>query len=84
MRLMSLLSAWRSADQHRRGSTGTSRFCVPTRSLLAAQNLVGAVTERMAEAPLSMDETLRFFFDTANFVALVEQFGDIHYSTRPA
>jgi DNA excision repair protein ERCC-2 len=50
---------------------------VPARLLSAAQNLVGAVAEHMAEAPLSIDDTLlRFFFDAANFIALAEQFGD--------
>ena len=52
-------------------------FEVPTRLLSAAQNLIGAVTEQLAEAPLSIDETqLRFYFDAMHFVSLAEQFGE--------
>jgi DNA excision repair protein ERCC-2 len=50
---------------------------VPGKLLSAAQNLIGAVTDQLAEAPLSIDETsLRFFFDAMHFVALAEQFGE--------
>ncbi|MGF6240538.1 DNA excision repair protein ERCC-2 [Paraburkholderia sp. GAS38] len=50
---------------------------VPPRFLSAAQNLIGAVTEQLAEAPLSIDETqLRFYFDAMHFVSLAEQFGE--------
>ncbi|RFU44625.1 ATP-dependent DNA helicase [Paraburkholderia sp. DHOC27] len=50
---------------------------VPPRLLSAAQNLIGAVTDQLAEAPLSIDETqLRFYFDAMHFVALAEQFGE--------
>jgi DNA excision repair protein ERCC-2 len=50
---------------------------VPGKLLSAAQNLIGAVTDQLAEAPLSIDATsLRFFFDTMHFVALAEQFGE--------
>jgi DNA excision repair protein ERCC-2 len=50
---------------------------VPPRLLSAAQNLIGAVTEQLAEAPLSIDETqLRFYFDAMHFVSLAEQFGE--------
>ena len=50
---------------------------VPPRLLSAAQNLIGAVTEQVAEAPLSIDETqLRFYFDAMHFVSLAEQFGE--------
>jgi DNA excision repair protein ERCC-2 len=50
---------------------------VPPRFLSAAQNLIGAVTEQLAEAPLSIDEAqLRFYFDAMHFVALAEQFGE--------
>ncbi|WP_144141806.1 ATP-dependent DNA helicase [Paraburkholderia sp. BCC1884] len=49
---------------------------VPGKLLSAAQNLVGAVTDQIAEAPLSIDDaSLRFFFDAMHFVALAEQFG---------
>ncbi|WOD15708.1 ATP-dependent DNA helicase [Paraburkholderia kirstenboschensis] len=50
---------------------------VPGKLLSAAQNLIGAVTDQLAEAPLSFDEaSLRFFFDAMHFVALAEQFGE--------
>lgn len=50
---------------------------VPGKLLSAAQNLIGAVTDQLAEAPLSIDQTsLRFFFDAMHFVALAEQFGE--------
>ncbi|WP_133645737.1 ATP-dependent DNA helicase [Paraburkholderia flava] len=50
---------------------------VPARVLSAAQNFASAVTERLADAPLSLDDTLlRFYFDTLHFVSLAEQFGD--------
>ncbi|MBW9102244.1 ATP-dependent DNA helicase [Paraburkholderia phenoliruptrix] len=50
---------------------------VPGKLLAAAQNLIGAVTDQLAEAPLSIDEAaLRFFFDAMHFVALAEQFGE--------
>jgi DNA excision repair protein ERCC-2 len=50
---------------------------VPGKLLSAAQNLIGAVTDQLAEAPLSIDEAaLRFFFDAMHFVALAEQFGE--------
>ncbi|MFL6705935.1 MAG: ATP-dependent DNA helicase [Paraburkholderia graminis] len=49
----------------------------PGKLLSAAQNLIGAVTDQLAEAPLSIDQTsLRFFFDAMHFVALAEQFGE--------
>jgi DNA excision repair protein ERCC-2 len=51
---------------------------VPPRLLSAAQNLIGKATEQLADAPLSIDETvLRFCFDAMHFVALAEQF-DTH------
>ncbi|HZZ12672.1 MAG TPA: ATP-dependent DNA helicase [Paraburkholderia sp.] len=50
---------------------------VPGKLLTAAQNLIGAVTDQLADAPLSIDEAaLRFFFDVMHFVALAEQFGE--------
>ncbi|KXU82277.1 ATP-dependent DNA helicase [Paraburkholderia monticola] len=50
---------------------------VPGKLLAAAQNLIGAVTDQLADAPLSIDEhALRFFFDAMHFVALAEQFGE--------
>ncbi|WP_341319034.1 ATP-dependent DNA helicase [Paraburkholderia sp. IMGN_8] len=50
---------------------------VPGKLLSAAQNLISAVTDLLAEAPLSIDEaSLRFFFDTMHFVALAEQFSE--------
>jgi len=50
---------------------------VPGKFLSAAQNLIGAVTDQLADAPLSIDENaLRFFFDAMHFVALAEQFGE--------
>ncbi|MEC5406291.1 ATP-dependent DNA helicase [Paraburkholderia sp. MPAMCS5] len=50
---------------------------VPGKLLSAAQHLIGAVTDQLAEAPLSIDEaSLRFFFDAMHFVALAEQFGE--------
>jgi DNA excision repair protein ERCC-2 len=50
---------------------------IPGKLLSAAQNLIGAVTDQLAEAPLSIDEaSLRFFFDAMHFVALAEQFGE--------
>src|SRR5438067_529510 len=49
---------------------------VPGKLLSAAQNLIGAVADQLAEAPLSIDDaSLRFFFDAMHFVALAEQFG---------
>ncbi|CAD6517889.1 ATP-dependent DNA helicase [Paraburkholderia metrosideri] len=50
---------------------------VPEKLLQAAQNLIGAVTDQLADAPLSIDATsLRFFFDAMHFVTLAEQFGE--------
>lgn len=50
---------------------------VPERLLSAAQNLIGAVTDHLADAPLSLDDTLlRIFFDAMHFVSLSEQFGE--------
>ncbi|MGN6649123.1 helicase C-terminal domain-containing protein [Trinickia sp.] len=50
---------------------------VPERLLSAAQNLIGAVTDHLADAPLSLDDTLlRVFFDAMHFVSLSEQFGE--------
>ncbi|HLX03299.1 MAG TPA: ATP-dependent DNA helicase, partial [Trinickia sp.] len=50
---------------------------VPARLLSAAQNLIGAVTDQLVEAPLSIDDSLlRVFFDAMHFVALAEQFGE--------
>jgi len=50
---------------------------VPARVLSAAQNLIGAVTDHLADAPLSIDDTLlRAFFDAMHFVSLAEQFGE--------
>jgi DNA excision repair protein ERCC-2 len=50
---------------------------IPTRVLSAAQNLIGAVTDHLADAPLSIDdEMLRVFFDAMHFVSLSEQFGE--------
>ncbi|WP_116136212.1 ATP-dependent DNA helicase [Trinickia diaoshuihuensis] len=63
---------------------------VPARLLSAAQNLIGAVTDHLADAPLSLDDTLlRVFFDAMHFVSLAEQFGehsvfDIQLDTRGA
>jgi DNA excision repair protein ERCC-2 len=49
---------------------------VPGPLLSAAQNLIGIVTEQLADAPLSIDPThLRFYFDVMQFVSLAEQFG---------
>ncbi|WP_144109201.1 ATP-dependent DNA helicase [Paraburkholderia sp. BCC1886] len=63
----------------KRAQTDTYRVYadVPGKLLSAAQNLIGAVTDQLAEAPLSIDESaLRFFFDAMHFVALAEQFGE--------
>ena len=50
---------------------------VPERLLSAAQNLIGAVSDHLADAPLSLDEALlRVFFDAMHFVSLSEQFGE--------
>ncbi|MEW6339482.1 MAG: ATP-dependent DNA helicase [Pseudomonadota bacterium] len=50
---------------------------IPPGLLSAAQNLIGAVTAQMTEAPLSIDETqLRFYFDAMHFVALAEQLSE--------
>ncbi|MGF6770747.1 DNA excision repair protein ERCC-2 [Paraburkholderia sp. GAS199] len=50
---------------------------VPGKLLSAAQNLIGAVTDQLADAPLSIDDaSLRFFFDAMHFVALAEQFSE--------
>ena len=63
---------------------------VPARVLSAAQNLIGAVTDQLADAPLSIDdEVLRVFFDAMQFVSLSEQFGehsvfDVRLSGHPA
>jgi DNA excision repair protein ERCC-2 len=49
---------------------------VPGPLLSATQNLIGVVTEQLADAPLSIDPTqLRFYFDVMQFVSLAEQFG---------
>ncbi|MGF6779982.1 ATP-dependent DNA helicase [Paraburkholderia sp. GAS334] len=51
---------------------------VPARLQVAAQNLISAMTEQLAEAPDTIDgnETLlRFYFDAMHFTSLVEQFG---------
>jgi DNA excision repair protein ERCC-2 len=49
---------------------------VPGPLLSAAQNLVGIVTEQLADAPLSIDPAQqRFYFDVMQFVSLAEQFG---------
>jgi DNA excision repair protein ERCC-2 len=46
---------------------------VPGKLLQAAQNLIGAVTDQLADAPLSIDEaSLRFFFEAMHFVALAD------------
>jgi DNA excision repair protein ERCC-2 len=63
----------------KRAQTDTYRVYddVPGKLLQAAQNLIGAVTDQLADAPLSIDETsLRFFFDAMHFVTLAEQFGE--------
>jgi DNA excision repair protein ERCC-2 len=63
----------------KRAQSGTYQVYaeVPGKLLSAAQNLIGAVTDQLAEAPLSIDDTaLRFFFDAMHFVALAEQFGE--------
>lgn len=63
---------------------------VPARVLSAAQSLIGAVTDHLADAPLSLDDTLlRVFFDAMHFVSLSEQFGehsvfDVHLRGKPA
>lgn len=50
---------------------------VPPRLLSAAQNLIGAVTDQLVQAPLSIDDAqLRFYFDAMHFVSLAEQFGE--------
>lgn len=50
---------------------------VPERLLSAAQNLIGAVTDHLADAPLSLDDTqMRVFFDAIQFVSLSEQLGE--------
>ncbi len=50
---------------------------VPERVLSAAQNLIGTVTDHLADAPLSLDDTLlRVLFDAMHFVSLSEQFGE--------
>lgn len=50
---------------------------VPARLVSAAQNLIGAVTDHLADAPLSLDDALlRVFFDAMHFVSLCEQFGE--------
>jgi DNA excision repair protein ERCC-2 len=49
---------------------------IPAKLLSAAQGLASAVTDQMAEQPLSIDETvLRVFFDVSQFVSLAEKFG---------
>ena len=51
---------------------------IPAKLLSAAQGLASAVTDQMAEQPLSIDETvLRVFFDVSQFVSLAEKF-DTH------
>ncbi len=63
---------------------------VPSRVLSAAQNLIGAVTDHLADAPLSIDDVvMRVFFDAMHFVSLSEQFGehsifDVRLSTHAA
>lgn len=57
--------------------TYTVHSDVPPRLLSAAQNLIGAVTDELVQAPLSIDDAqLRFFFDAMHFVSLAEQFGE--------
>jgi DNA excision repair protein ERCC-2 len=63
----------------KRAQSGTYQVYtgIPGKLLSAAQNLIGAVTDQLADAPLSIDDTaLRFFFDAMHFVALAEQFGE--------
>ena len=51
---------------------------IPAKLLSAAQGLASAVTDQMAEQPLSIDEAvLRAFFDVSQFVSLAEKF-DAH------
>ena len=63
---------------------------VPARVLSSAQNLIGAVTDHLADAPLSIDDSLlRVFFDAMHFVSLSEQFGthsvfDVRLSAKAA
>ncbi|CAB3761286.1 ATP-dependent DNA helicase [Paraburkholderia solisilvae] len=50
---------------------------VPARMHAALQNLTGAITDQLAEAPVGAHDTLlRFYFDALHFMSLVEQFGD--------
>jgi len=50
---------------------------IPPKLVFAAQKLISAVTDRLAEDPSTIDDTLRrFFFDVLHFVALAEQFDD--------
>lgn len=50
---------------------------IPPKLVFAAQNLIGAVTDQLAEDASAVDEPLRrFFFDVLHFVTLAEQFDD--------
>src|SRR5262249_11286836 len=50
---------------------------IPARVQSAVQNLTGAITDQLSEAPFGADPTLlRFYFDALHFTSLVEQFGD--------
>jgi DNA excision repair protein ERCC-2 len=49
---------------------------VPARIQSAVQNLIGAMTDQLSDAPFGVDDTLlRFYFDALHFMSLVEQFG---------
>jgi DNA excision repair protein ERCC-2 len=62
----------------------------PARVQAALQNLIGAITDQLAEAPFGAHDTLlRFYFDALHFMSLVEQFGDhslcdVSLTTPPA
>jgi DNA excision repair protein ERCC-2 len=50
---------------------------IPARMQSAVQNLIGAMTEQLTEAPFGTDDALvRFYFDALHFMSLAEQFGD--------
>ena len=50
---------------------------IPPKLVFAAQSLIGAVTDQLAEDASAIDDAMRrFFFDVLHFVTLAEQFDD--------
>ena len=74
--LQRLQREWNALDREQE-QRYTVHAQVPPKLVFAAQNLIGAVTDRLAEDASSIDDALRrFFFDVLHFVTLAEQFDD--------